>query len=438
MRSGKNRDREASRAWASRSAASLARRLRRERAVAKVMGIFVNTAGPEDLEQRLYSVAKSLQTHVVCSGLAGRTFHNAADAVQAARPALPDQEFRSHRRTVQVAGRAKHDGLGPPAGLLEAATKGPMGDQARAFPPGSTPIWAVELEMQLAQEAGAAAQQVVAEAVARAEPAAPQAVTSLADDIGIPAADTFGGWASLQAAKLPEEGDEDATCVLAALGVALGTQEHEGKELSQGGGDPQEAEGTQVQPAQPAEAGELADRETLAALLEEQSCVAALGDDESCRGPMEDQRHEGLSESSMRAGQDEHRQLRFQAEVEVVKYQKGERENSRPVFVSAAAAAVLCPDGHTLERTETLQRAAFVCDECGDDIEPGLADVPQVFLFCDGCDFARCGSCAVQATGGIKRWRKKLGDDPCFVRLSNNEVKKECIDALLARSSKSS
>ena len=105
--------------------------------MAKVMGTLVHTVGPEDLEERLHSVAKSLQTHAVCSWLAGRPYHNAADAVQAARPALPDKAFRSHRRAVQAAGYAKHDGLEPPVALADAAICGQMGpkqEQSRHAP----------------------------------------------------------------------------------------------------------------------------------------------------------------------------------------------------------------------------------------------------------------------------------------------------------------
>ena len=91
-------------AWARRSAANLARRLRRERAVKAAAN-----GGGEHLGRRLEVVARSLQLHLGHCLLVGRAYHFAAQAAVAARTAIGEGAFRRALEVHKAAGRAKHD-----------------------------------------------------------------------------------------------------------------------------------------------------------------------------------------------------------------------------------------------------------------------------------------------------------------------------------------
>ena len=73
-----------------------------------------------------------------------------AAAVLAARPTMPDEEFRRHRQVVRDAGAAKHVGLGPSSPDVPSAATG-TGGAGEAAPTRTTLSRAVERELAMAQ-----------------------------------------------------------------------------------------------------------------------------------------------------------------------------------------------------------------------------------------------------------------------------------------------
>ena len=73
--------------------------------------------------------------------------------------------------------------------------------------------------------------------------------------------------------------------------------------------------------------------------------------------------------------------------------------------------AVMCPAGHLMTSmvgplsVKGPHHCEYECDCCGFDI---MWKSPC--LICIDCDFVRCGTCAVNATGGREKWSRRLRD----------------------------
>ena len=410
--------------WAVRSAATLARRLRRERAVHAVLGERQGNGWLPDLEKRLHTVAESLITHAMCSAIAGKRFHYAANAVLAARPHLPDSLFRECRQTVQAAGRAKHDKIGPPEEPLGSCrtaascrtlekTVWHMGELLnRDLPLESKPWRATDFELHIAQVAGDATRLSFDCELAPQEQVQMGNVPKT-DDIGVSAVDAFGGWASLT----PGETQDHEECMgatktlLEALGLNAGEvacDKHPALSsvLEGGSEEPMPLAKKGVEEACAAENVLRPSRRVrFGTTLDEGIAI----DEETGAGKKDDAGGQSCP-SQPRAD--------------------GRRK-------SVQKMQTRCPAGHRMAKHKE-NGVRYECDQCKEDIA-----LHQPLLECEQCDYAVCGTCLVSKTGGWHRWRSqrsgsgtRVVDDREVEISSSLDVMHYCLEELLRTDTK--